>query len=434
MINIKRKIISQLLQWKKKQQKEALLICGARQVGKTTIVREFARQQYKHFVEINFEQMPEVKQAFEGNRDANSIISRLSIMGYGPFVEKQTLIFFDEIQSCPNARTSIKFLVEDGRFDYIESGSLLGINYAEVSSYPVGYERQIRMFPLDFEEWLWANGVSEQLTEQIRQAYINTSTVDSFLHEQLMKHYRTFLIVGGMPKVVATYLENPDFAETRNQQSIIIDSYRLDIAKYAAEQKTKAKRFFNAIPSQLAKEKKRFILSDLEKTASMQKYEDAAQWLSDAGVAIFCYNTHSFDLPFEQYENRNLFKVYMLDTGLLCNMWSDDVQWQVLQGDLSINEGALTENFVATELVKHGHLLHYYDHKSRNELDFLLQEKNRLSILEVKSGNDYKRHSSLTNALSNESNKIGRSMVLNKFNVEKTESITYIPLYMAAFV
>ncbi|MBO7054552.1 MAG: ATP-binding protein [Bacteroidales bacterium] len=433
-MNIKRKIISYLEQWKKKQQKEALLICGARQVGKTTIVREFARQQYKHFVEINFEQTPEAKHAFDGNRDANSIISRLSIMGYGPFVEKQTLVFFDEVQSCPNARTAIKFLVEDGRFDYIESGSLLGINYAEVSSYPVGFERQIRMYPLDFEEWLWANGVSEQVTEQIRNNYNNLVPVDDFLHEQLMKHYRTFLIVGGMPKVVATYLENPDFAETTNQQKIIIDSYRLDIAKYAAAQKTRAKRFFDAIPSQLAKEKKRFVLSDLEKTASMQKYEDAAQWLSDAGVAIFCYNTHSLELPFEQYENRNLFKVYLLDTGLLCNMWADNVQWQVLQGDLSINEGALTENYVAAELVKHGHQLHYYDHKSRNELDFLLQEGKRMSILEVKSGKDYKRHSSLTNALMDNSNKIGRCLVLNKYNVEQTENVTYLPLYMAAFV
>ena len=433
-MNISRKIINDLIKWKNKPQKEALLICGARQVGKTTIVRQFGRKHYKHFVEINFEQSPEVRQAFEGNRDADSIIGRLSVMGYGPFVERQTLVFFDEIQSCPNARTAIKFLVEDGRFDYIETGSLLGINYANVSSYPVGFERQIQMYPLDFEDWLWANGVSAQVVDSVRKSYTNEVPVDSFLHEQLMKHYRAFLIVGGMPKVAATYLENPDFAETLNQQRIIIDSYRLDIAKYAGGQKTRAKRFFDAIPSQLAKEKKRFVLSDLEKTASMQKYEDAAQWLSDAGVAVFCYNTHSLELPFEQYESRNLFKVYLLDTGLLCNMWGTDVQWQVLQGDLAINEGALTENFVAAELVKHGHNLHYYDYKSRNELDFLIQEQNRLSILEVKSGKEYKKHTSLTNSLLDNSAKIGRSVVFCKFNVEKTDQITYLPLYMAMFV
>lgn len=434
MNTIKRKIISKFTDWKNKPQKVALLVCGARQVGKTTTIRQFGRQHYKHFVEINFEQTPEAKQAFDGNRDADSIINRLSVMGYGPFVEKQTLIFFDEILSCPNARTAIKFLVEDGRFDYIESGSLLGINYADVSSYPVGFEQQIKMFPLDFEEWLWANGVSENVIDAVRKSYTSETPVDDFLHEQLMKHYRAFLIVGGMPKVAATYLANPDFAETLNQQKIIIDSYRLDIAKYAASQKTKAKLFFDAIPSQLAKEKKRFVLSDLEKTASMQKYEDAAQWLSDAGVAIFSFNTHALELPFEQYENRNLFKVYMLDTGLLCNMWGTDVQWQVLQGNLDINEGALTENFVAAELTKHGRQLHYYDLKSRNELDFLLQEGNRLSVLEVKSGKDYKRHTSLTKALASPLAKIGRSVVLNKFNVEKTDQITYLPLYMAAFM
>ena len=434
MIAIERKIIKKLLEWKNTPQKEALLVCGARQVGKTTTIREFARRYYKHFVELNFEQTPEIQEAFAGNRDAETIIGKLSLMGYGPFVEGKTLVFLDEIQSCPNARTAIKFLVEDGRFDYIESGSLLGINYADVSSYPVGFESQIQMYPLDFEEWLWANGVGEQAIEMVRQAYLEERPLENFVHEQLMRHYRNFLIVGGMPKVVATYLENPDFAKTLHQQKLILDSYRLDIAKYAAENKTKAKRFFDAIPSQLAKEKKRYILSDLEKTASMQKYEDAAQWLADAGVAYFCYNTHSLDLPFEQYENRNLFKVYMLDTGLLCSMWSGNVQWQVVQGDLSINEGGLTENFVAAELSKHGHLLHYYDHKSRNELDFLLKGDKTLNILEVKSGNNYKSHASLDNALKNSPDKIERSVVLCKFNLEKTENITYMPLYMAAFM
>ena len=430
----KRKIFKKIEQWKNYHQKEALLIKGARQVGKTTAVREFAKVNYKNFVEINFEQTPETKQAFAGSRDANTVIQRLSLMGYGPFVPNRTLVFLDEIQSCPDARTAIKFLAEDGRFDYIESGSLLGINYKDVSSYPVGFECQLDMYPLDFEEFLWAKGVDEDTLDKIRNTLSELKPVDDFTHDVLMRHYREYLVVGGMPKVVSVFLTNSDFSETLRQQKIITDSYRLDISKYAGANKTRAKRFFDAIPSQLAKERKRFILSDLESSGSMQKYEDSAQWLADAGVAYFSYNTHSLQMPFEQYENRNLFKVYLLDTGLLCSLWSGTIQWEVMQGNISINEGALTENFVAAELVRHGHLLHYYDHKSRNELDFLIREKKFVTILEIKSGGDYKKHASLTNVLETSSNSIERSIVLCRNNVENAGDVIYLPLYAAAFL
>ena len=403
-------------------------------MGKTTVVREFGKKNYQSFVEINFELDPKAKTAFDGKRDTKTIIGNLSLMGYGPFVEGKTLVFFDEIQSCPNARTAIKFLVEEGVYDYIESGSLLGINYKDVSSYPVGFERQIEMFPMDFEEFLWSKGVSELSFETVREMYLNQSPVTNFVHELMMKYYREYLIVGGMPEVVSTFNHNADFAATLSQQRKIIQSYRDDIAKYAAEQKTKAKRFFDAIPSELSKQKKRFILKNMEQTASMQKYEDTASWLDDAGVAYFCYNLHSLSLPFEQEENRSLFKVYLLDTGLLCALWGDNIQLKVMQGEIDINEGALTENFVAAELRKHGHKLHYYDRKSRQELDFLLAEDNKATIIEVKSGDAYKRHASVDTALKEQPEKIGKVMVMNKLNFEKTENILYVPLYMAAFI
>ena len=218
----KRKIIRFLSDWSKKPHKEALFIKGARQVGKTTVVREFGRKNYKNFVEINFELDPDAKTAFDGKRDTKTIIGNLSLMGYGPFVEGKTLVFFDEIQSCPNARTAIKFLVEEGMYDYIESGSLLGINYKDVSSYPVGFERQIEMFPMDFEEFLWARGVSIMAVEGLREAFLNQSPVTNFVHEQMMKYYREYLIVGGMPEVVSTFINNPDFATTLLQQRKII--------------------------------------------------------------------------------------------------------------------------------------------------------------------------------------------------------------------
>ena len=431
---LNRKIIGALEQWCKDPAGKALLLKGARQVGKTTSVREFAKRNYTYFIEINFEKHPTIKQAFDGDLDANTIISKLSLMGFGPFIEHETLVFFDEIQTCPNARTAIKFLVEDGRFDYIESGSLLGLNYADVSSYPVGFEHCINMYPLDFEEFLWAKGISENVIETIKNTLQSRQPIDDFMHEQLNKYYREYLIVGGMPEVVNTYLQNVDFSKTLSVQRNIVESYRDDIAKYAGSEKTRAKLFFDAIPSALSKEKKRFIISDIEQKATAQKYENAAQWLIDAGIAYFSYNTHDLLLPFEQYEKRNLYKVFLLDTGLLCSMWQEPIQWQVLNGEININEGALTENYVATELVKKGYTLHYYDQKSRQELDFLIAKNNKINIIEVKSGNDYKQHHSLNTALAKCHSNLYEPIVVCKFQMQKTGDIQYIPLYALGWI
>lgn len=430
---LNRKIIRELEAWKDDGSRKALLLKGARQVGKTTTIREFAKQHYKHFVEINFEMMPIAKKAFDGNLDANTIISQLSLMGFGPFVERKTLVFLDEIQSCPNARTAIKFLVEDGRFDYIESGSLLGLNYGEVSSFPVGYEYRVDMYPMDFEEFLWAKGIGEDVIAQIKTTLQSRKPLNAFMHEQMSRYYREYLIVGGMPEVVMTYISDADFGKTLKVQRSIVDSYRDDIAKYAGTEKTRAKVFFDAIPAELSKEKKRFIIADIEQRATAQKYENAAQWLIDAGVAYFSYNMHDLLLPFEQYEKRNMYKVFLLDTGLLCSMWREPIQWQVLNGAIDINEGALTENYVAGELVKIGLPLHYYDRKSRQELDFLIEKNNTIGIIEVKSGEDYQKHASLDTAMQLGAERpevvLGEPMVVSKFGLEEKDDILYVPLY-----
>lgn len=430
---LNRKIIRELEAWKDDGSRKALLLKGARQVGKTTTIREFAKQHYKHFVEINFEMMPIAKKAFDGNLDANTIISQLSLMGFGPFVERKTLVFLDEIQSCPNARTAIKFLVEDGRFDYIESGSLMGLNYGEVSSFPVGYEYRVDMFPMDFEEFLWAKGIGEDVIAQIKTTLQSRKPLNAFMHEQMSRYYREYLIVGGMPEVVMTYISDADFGKTLKVQRSIVDSYRDDIAKYAGTEKTRAKVFFDAIPAELSKEKKRFIIADIEQRATAQKYENAAQWLIDAGVAYFSYNMHDLLLPFEQYEKRNMYKVFLLDTGLLCSMWREPIQWQVLNGAIDINEGALTENYVAGELVKIGLPLHYYDRKSRQELDFLIEKNNTIGIIEVKSGENYQKHASLDTAMQLGAERpevvLGEPMVVSKFGLEEKDDILYVPLY-----
>ncbi|MCH5244163.1 MAG: ATP-binding protein [Lentimicrobiaceae bacterium] len=431
---IERKILKKLNDWRISKDKKALLIKGARQVGKTTSIREFGKQYYRHFIEINFEKTPSAREAFAGNLDAKTIILNLSAMGYGPFEKGKTLVFFDEIQSCPAARTAIKFLVEDGSYDYIESGSLLGINYKEVSSYPVGFEEQIEMYPLDFEEFLCANGVSAEVIAQLQKAYESVTPLPDFLHEQIMKHFRNFLIVGGMPQAVMNFLSANDFEKVRRVQSAILNGYRNDISKYAGSEQPLVKQVFDAIPEQLCKKNKRFVLADLEKGASQRKFGDATQWLSDAGIAYFSFNVSAFELPFSFSEKRNLYKLFMLDTGLLSHISLKGIQFPVLNGEIGINEGALTENFVAAELVKHGISLNYYDKKSRQELDFIFPERNRISIIEVKSGNSYTRHASLNAARNAYPNRIQRAMVLSKFNVRRTEDVIYYPLYMTMFM
>lgn len=431
---LKRKIVSELVRWKEKTTNKALLIKGARQIGKTTIVRQFAKEHYKNFVEINFEQMPMARQAFEGNLDARTVLINLSAMGFGPLVPGETLIFFDEIQSCPKARTAIKFLVEDGQYDYIESGSLLGINYKDVSSYPVGFERELDMYPLDFEEFLWACNINGQVVDMLKECYRNLQPVPEFLHAQIMERYRQYLIVGGMPEVVVTFLNNADFGRTIAVQKDILSGYRNDISKYAGNDKLLVKSVFDAIPGQLSKQDKRFVLASIEKNASRRKYGAPTQWLVDAGMAYYSFNVGAFELPFPGHENLRLYKLFFVDSGLMCAMMLNGIQAQVLSGDVDVNEGALTENYVAGEFAKHGISLNYYDRKSKHELDFVFPEDGRISIVEVKSGKDYKQHASLDTAHSLFADKINRRIVMSGNNLEVEGENIYLPFYMSMFL
>lgn len=432
---LRRKMLERLMEWKTRRSKVALLIKGARQVGKTTTVREFGKANYKRFVEINFEEQPSYRRAFSGDLDARTILINLSAMGLGDFVPGSTLFFFDEIQSCPEARTAIKFLVEDGRFDYIESGSLLGINYKDVSSYPVGYEEQITMYPLDFEEFLWAKNVSQEVVDSIRRSFEEKSKVDDFLHEQLSKHFREYLIVGGMPKAVQTYLTDDDFAQTLRVQNIIVANYRDDIAKYSSEKKEWVKAMYDAIPEQLNKKNKRFVLANLGKGARSQTYVVPSQWLADAGIAYHCFNLTALELPLAFSEKRNLYKFYLHDTGVLCAMATKGIQSAILHDELDVNEGSIAENAVASALVKNGVPLYYFDKNSRLELDFVFSDGRGLTILEVKSGKNYKMHASLDQAVELAQSNVTRRIVLSKYNVETSqEGILYLPLYMSMFL
>lgn len=429
-----RKIIKSLENWYNSKNKKAALLTGARQVGKTTAVREFAKNHYNHFVEINFVKRPLAKQAFDGDLDTSTIVGNLSAMGFGPFVEHKTLVFFDEIQECPNARTAIKFLVEENRYDFIESGSLLGINYKEVPSYPVGFELEYKMYPLDFEEFLWANGIENHVIDILRKSFEAQKPVPEFIHNHIGKYFREYLVVGGMPEAVQTYVDMDDFRHVTTVQQAILTTYRSDISKYAGKDQPLVKRVFDAIPSELGKQDKRFVLADIERGASRRKYEDPTQWLIDAGIAYYSFNTSAFELPFEANENRKLYKLYMVDTGLLSRLLLNGLQFNVMNGAIDINEGALTENAVACALAANSHSLHYYDRKSKQELDFIIQKDNKITILEVKSGDNYTRHSSLDVAMRMYPDKIGQSIVICKSNVYKENDILYMPLYMAMYL
>ena len=436
-----RKIFSRLEQWARSGNKKAAFLDGARQVGKTTAVRELARRYFENFVEINFIKTPLAKQAFDGELDTKTIIRNLSVLGFGPFVKGNTLIFFDEIQECPNARTAIKFLVEEGEYRFIESGSLLGVNYkggadgsAIVTSYPVGFETRMNVYPLDFEEFLWACGVTDEIISLLRECYSKVIPVPQFIHDRIINYFRQYLIVGGMPEAVQTFVIEEDFGKVEAVHSDIISNYRDDISKYAGRDKVLAKRIFDAIPSQLAKQDKRFVLADIEKGATRRKYEDPTQWLIDAGDAYYSFNTTNFELPFSSYENRKLYKLYMLDTGLVSHMTYKGLQFKVLKGEISLNEGALAENYVATELSSKNIDLHYYDRKSKQELDFIFEENGEISVIEVKSGSAYKRHASLDAAIRNFRDRISRAIVLSSNNVEKTDDIIYLPFYMTMFL
>jgi predicted AAA+ superfamily ATPase len=434
---LKRNILDKLIEWKDNPDKKALLIKGARGVGKTTIIRKFGKTHYDSFIELNFELFPSYKEIFDGNLDASTITRYLSLMNLGKLIEHKTLIFFDEIEFCPNARTAIKFLVEDGRFDYIESISLLGVNYKEVSSYPVGFEDQLTMYPLSFEEFLINYGVSQELINSVKDRYNKLEKVDDFAHKQLIGIFRFFLIVGGMPEAVAKSFNNDDTNETILIQKKIIAQYKDDISKYSGQNKILIRNLLEAIHSNLGKENKRFMISSIDPGATVSKYEEPILWMNEAGISYQCFNLSGLELPLILYEKRNQFKIYLSDSGLLCSQFQNpSPQYDLFRGRLDINEGSIVENAIANELIKKGVALRYYERKSRCENNFILEENYGITICEVKSGKYTKKHSSLDMAIADlkkRKKKITRSIVFSKENVEYENGITYLPFYMIMF-
>lgn len=430
-----RKAYDKLLDWKSQKNKKALCIVGARQVGKTTLVRKFAEDHYENFVELNFVLDEQAKLIFEGSFDANTLITNLTAYTRKPMTPGKTLVLFDEVQECPNVRTAIKFLVEDGRFDYIESGSLLGVRYKEVRSYPVGFEEIYRMYPMDFEEYLWANGVQDATIEYLNDCFNTLAPVSGSVHETMLKLFQSYVVVGGMPQVVQTYVDTHDIGRVIENQSDILEQYRLDIAKYAVgNDKMKIQAIFDSIPSQLNDKNRRFFLNKVDDHGRQQRYADSFRWLDDAGVALPCYNVTEPQPPLQLNAKHNLFKLFMNDSGLLCAASMDNIQFSILNGDLSINMGSILENMIATQLKSKGFRLNYFDSKKYGELDFVIQNGTHIECIEVKSGNDFKKHSALNKILSVAEWKIPKSYVVCRGNVAWESDVIYLPWYMIMFI
>lgn len=411
----------------------ALLITGARQIGKTYSIREFGKT-FKSFIEINFIESPEAVELFKGAKNSNDILLRLSAITSVPLIKGETLVFFDEVQQCPDIVTAIKFLVDDGSYRYILSGSLLRVELKDLRSEPVGYMGVKDMFPLDFEEFLSCVGINDTVIGSLREAWHNRTAVDTFIHGKMMELFRLYLIVGGMPAAVNKYIESYNLQEVMALQQDIIRLYKRDIAQYDPNNKLYIEEIFNLIPPELNAKNKRFILKRLNEHAKFDRVENSFLWLTNAGVALPVYNVEELKVPLLLARSRNLFKLFQSDIGLLASQYAEGIQMRIIKGDKDINFGSIYENAIAQELTAHGIVPYYYNNKRRGELDFVIELDSKVLPIEVKSGKDYETHRALSNVMDCDEYNLPEAIVFNNDNMRVADKIVYAPVYMVMFL
>ncbi len=416
------------------KEKKALLVTGARQVGKTFLIRWVGTKLYSSFVEINFLDSRAARNLFNGALDTDNFLLRLSALSDVTLVPGETLIFFDEVQECPEIVTAIKFLVEEGSYQFILSGSLLGVDLKDIRSVPVGYMDVIQMMPLDIEEFAIANGVAGHILDALRDAFWDRTPVDSLVHDEMMELFRLYLIIGGMPAVVQEYLDTNNLKKVVRQQESILTMYKRDIAKYDGDNKLYLEEIFDLIPNELNAKNKRFILKDLNENFKFSRYRNSFIWLWDAGVALPVYCVEEPKIPLLLSKSTNLFKLFLSDVGLLASMYMDDIQVKVLNQEMAINFGSIYENVAAQELAAHGFDLYYFNSKRQGELDFLVEQEGKVLPIEIKSGKDYARHAALTQVLANETYDIPEAFVFHNGNVSTEGKVIYYPIYMLMFL
>ena len=431
---LKRKIEQVLIDWKNTPGHSPLIVKGCRQCGKTFSVRDFAKKYYKHEVYLNFFKNPNYASVFAGSLEIDDLIIMMSaVLGSeAVFVPGETRIVLDEIQDCPEARTALKFFKEDGRFDVIGTGSLLGVKgYGkQPRSVPVGSETVVEMYPLDFEEFLWATGISSAVVDKLREYLAKEVPVPEALHTKMTQLLLQYTVVGGMPEVVKAFVTTKQMNRVLALQRDIVHSYEDDMVKYAEESdKPLIRECFLSIPKQLSRENKKFQYSAVKKGGTASRFLGSLQWIEDAGIVSRCYNLELPELPLDGNATEDVFKVYMRDTGLFVSMLEDGTQYDVLQGNLYGYKGAIFENLMADMLAKMGRKLYYYRKDSGLEIDFVMRYRGHATLLEVKAktGNAKSAKTVLAHP---EKYHVGGAVKLGQYNVGRNDRILTLPLYM----
>lgn len=415
--------------------KTALLVTGARQVGKTWSIRKCLREEDCDYLEINLIEEPDLVPALEQCSTVEDLIIMLSTAKNYSFQKGKSVLFIDEVQECKDIVTKIKFWVDEGSFRYVLSGSLLGVELRNIRSAPVGYLSEVKMFPLDFEEFLTASGVTDETLQYLRDCFNTRKPINDLVHQKMLQHFQRFLVVGGMPAAVQEYVTSGDISKVTSIQSDIIELYKLDFTKYEQEnKKLMLISVYNQVPAQLMEKNRRFNYSDIKKGLRFERLEDSFLWLSSAGVVIPVYNATEPRVSLRQNEKSTLLKLYSSDVGLLTCQYGNAIRMKILTGDTSVNLGGIYENAVAQELNTHGFPMYYYNSHKNGELDFLIEQEMSVHPIEVKSGKDYYVHSALSKVTSNSQYEIRSSYVLSNYNLSQEGKIHYLPIYLCTFI
>lgn len=423
----------------KSDSQKILLIDGARQVGKTYIIRYVGKKIFENFIEINMVEDLLGERLFENIKTVEDFYLQVSMLAGDKMKDKEnTLIFIDEIQAYPHLLTLLKFLSQDNKFTYIASGSLLGVTLSQTTSIPMGSIRKVRMFPLDFEEFLYANGMNDIVISSMRKKFERLEALDESMHNKMMDLFKKYLLVGGLPDAVNSYINEKNIQSVRDIQAEIHEYYSADASKYDEEKKLKIRRVYDMIPSNMENKKKRVIAQNIEnkKGKTFSDYSDEFEYLISAGIALNVQAISNPSFPLIESAGKNLLKLYLNDVGILTGVLYGSNIRAVLDDEKSINLGSVYETVVASELIAHGHKLFYYDNRTKGEVDYLIDDYDALSTvpIEVKSGKDYTVHSALNKFVQNEDYHIKKAFVVsNERTVTQNGKITYIPIYYIMF-
>lgn len=431
---LKRKIEKNIEKWLDNSEK-ALLVYGVRQAGKTFIIRECLKRNGCEYIEFNLINQPELVEILRDSTGIDDLILKLSLYSEKKIIPGKTIFFFDEIQRYKEIVTKIKFLVEDKRYRYILSGSLLGVEIINLKSAPVGYLQTLNMYPMDFEEFLQIFSVDETIINNLRNCFVTKTKVDEIIHNKIMEMFNIYMIIGGMPAAVERYRNTENIDEVMEEHRAIIEQYKLDFTQYEEEnRKLIITHIYELIPAELNEKNKRFMIADINKNLRYDRISDSFVWLWKSGVALGAFNTTEPTIPLMLNEKSALFKIFISDVGMLTTIYGKSCKLKIINKEGDINKGAVFENVVAQELHAHGYPLYYYNSKKFGEIDFIVEQNGKSLPIEVKSGKAYNKHSALNNLLDVKEYGIEGAFIFTNDNVKMDGKLNYLPMYMVMFL